>query len=171
MSSRSPFIKNVAFAALTSLCAAACLGEAPLPPVEIFVPQITFVHQAAEAHELFDYVEGEETGFTVRLAADDAAAHGLPVEIAFVGAGGQNASAIAEMSAYEPGGKPIPQNFDCFGPIEVREAMGEVTVTVDDFCPAGDTPRLTIAGDISPGGDPRWAFDSPDGRVRTNFAE
>ena len=169
---KSTFTKHVAAMAIVGLSATACLGEAPQPPVEIFVPAITVRHQPSEAGELFDFTEGEETGFTVHVDSADAQTHGLPAELAFVGErGGIDAVLRAEMSAYAPGGDPIPDQFDCFGPVEVRDATGAVTVTIDDFCPDDNTPELTIVGDLTAGGDPRWFFDSPDGRVRTNFDE
>ena len=170
MVDKSTFIKHVAAMAIVGVCATACLGEAPQPPVEIFVPFITVSHQPTEASELFDNTEGEETGFTVHVDSADAQTHGLPAELAFVGTG-LDAVLRAEMSAYVPGGNPIPDQFDCFGPIEIRDSDGAVTVTIDNFCPDDNTPELTILGDITAGGDPRWAFESPDGLVRTNFDE
>ena len=148
--------------------ATACIGERPIDD-EPFVPFMAISHEASEAAEVLDYVEGEETGFTVRVSAADAQTHGLPRELVFVAGGGQNASTSAIMSAYEEGGKPIPDQFDCFGPIEILDQSGQVTVTIDNFCPEGNIARLSLVGDISAGGDPRWRFDSPDGQVLHNF--
>ena len=170
MVDKSTFIKHVAAMAIVALSATGCLGEAPLE-TELFVPSLSVVHEAREAAELFNYLDDEETGFTVGIAAVDVDAHGLPEEFYFIANGSANARANAVMSAYAPGGLPIPDQFDCFGPIEIRDLAGDVTVTIDNFCPDDNTPVLTIIGDISADGDPRWAFDSPDGRVLTNFDE
>ena len=123
-------------------------------------------------HNIASHHRARLRGFTLHVDSTDAQTHGLPAELAFVGErGDRDAVLFAEMSAYAPGGNPIADQFDCFGPIEIRDATGAVTVTIDNFCPDDNTPQLTIAGDITAGGDPRWAFDSPDGRVRTNFDE